>query len=198
MERPPSRPPAADGAGGGTARRLVPGRARQQRRHHHAARRRPPRLRPTGTAVAGGPISAIRLPGPCVRALPEGWSFGAANVRNGWSKLTLDHDRVGKPALVIRLTATCDTTGAIPDTARPAGDSTLRTDRTRPGRAADQLAHRVPRRLRHHRAEIDGDGDASLIDEASSAIGFTSRHDLQQALEQRSNGRLHLDPDEAQ
>ena len=41
---------------------------------------------------------------PCVRALPEGWRFGAANVRDGWSKLTLDHDRVGVPALVVRLT----------------------------------------------------------------------------------------------
>ena len=42
---------------------------------------------------------------PCVRALPEGWSFGAANVRNGWSKWTLDHDRLGKPALSVRLTS---------------------------------------------------------------------------------------------
>ena len=39
-------------------------------------------------------------------------------------------------------------------------------------------------------------GDASLIDQAASAIGFTTRHALQQALDQRSNGRLHLDPGE--
>ncbi len=70
---------------------------------------------------------------PCVRALPEGWSFGAANVRNGWSKLTLDHDRVGKPALVIRLTATCDTTGAIQAT--PDQPGTQRYERTEPGQA---------------------------------------------------------------
>ena len=35
---------------------------------------------------------------PCVRSLPEGWTFGAANVRNGWSRFTLDHDRLGRPA----------------------------------------------------------------------------------------------------
>ena len=58
---------------------------------------------------------------PCVRALPEAWSFGAANVRNGWPKLTLDHDRVGKPALVTQLTATCNTRGVIPGTASGAG-----------------------------------------------------------------------------
>ena len=39
--------------------------------------------------------------------------------------------------------------------------------------------------------------DASHFDEAASAVGFTTRHALQQALEQRSNGRLHLDPGEA-
>ena len=27
---------------------------------------------------------------PCVRSLPEGWTLGAANVRNDWSRFTLD------------------------------------------------------------------------------------------------------------
>ena len=27
---------------------------------------------------------------PCVRSLPAGWGFGGANVRNGWSKFTLN------------------------------------------------------------------------------------------------------------
>ena len=70
--------------------------------------------------LAGGPIGADRLPGPCVRSLPQGWTFGAANVRNGWSKLTLDHDRIGAPALVVRLTRTCDTTGATAQRVRRA------------------------------------------------------------------------------
>jgi hypothetical protein len=38
--------------------------------------------------------------------------------------------------------------------------------------------------------------DPSVIDEAAAAVGFTTRPALQQALEQRSNGRLHLDPSE--
>ena len=111
---------------------------------------------------------------PCVRALPEGWSFGAANVRNGWSKFTLDHDRVGKPALVIRLTATCDTTGATQAT--PDQPGTQRYERTEPGQAGPPTSWHtvftggcVTTELR------SSSGDASLIDEASSAIGFTSR-----------------------
>ena len=91
---------------------------------------------------------------PCVRSLPEGWTLGAANVRNGWSKFTLDHDRVGKPALVVRLTADCDTTGAIPTPSDQPG--TRRYERTEPGHSdADHLAHRVPGRLRHRPAPLD-------------------------------------------
>ncbi len=132
---------------------------------------------------------------PCVRALPEGWSFGAANVRNGWSKLTLDHDRVGKPALVIRLTATCDTTGAIP--VPPEQPGTRRYERTAPGQAGPPTSWHTVFTGGCITAELrSSNGDASLIDEATSAIGFTSRDHLRQALEQRSNGQLHLDPDE--
>lgn len=41
------------------------------------------------------------------------FGVGSANVRNGWSQFTLDHDRVAPRALVVRLTAKCNTTGAI-------------------------------------------------------------------------------------
>ena len=50
---------------------------------------------------------------PCLNLLPAGWTFDSANVRNGWSTFTLDHDRVGRAALVVQLTATCDTSGTI-------------------------------------------------------------------------------------
>ena len=146
----------ADGAGGDAARRLVPDRARQQRRHHHAARRQPASVATSWNRCGWRPNRCPPPPWcPCVRSLPEGWTFGAANVRNGWSKFTLDHDRVGKPALVVRLTADLRHHRRDPSTLRPARDSTLRADRARPGRTADDLAHRVPRRLRHRRAPID-------------------------------------------
>ena len=132
---------------------------------------------------------------PCVGALPEGWSFGAANVRNGWSKWTLDHDRLGKPALTVRLTSSCDTTGATSTPSDVAG--TQRYERTEPGQAPSWYTvftgGCVTAELRS-----TGSGNPSLIDEASSAINLTRRDDLRQALEQRSNGRLHLDPDEAE
>jgi hypothetical protein len=67
-----------------------------------------------------------------VRSTPAGWTFGGANVRNGWSKFTLD-DVVSSRQLVVRLTAACDTTGA--------GSSSPRRERpcseTRSGRRRD-------------------------------------------------------------
>ena len=41
----------------------------------------------------------------------------------------------------------------------------------------------------------EADVDTALASQASSAIGFVTRPALQRALDQRSNGRLQLDPD---
>jgi hypothetical protein len=38
---------------------------------------------------------------------------------------------------------------------------------------------------------------AEITSEGSLILGFTTRQTLQEALEQRSGGRLHLDPGEA-
>jgi hypothetical protein len=135
---------------------------------------------------------------PCVGTLAEGWTLGATNVRNGWTKFTLDHDRVGKPALVVRLTAACDTTGATPTPSdQPGTQRYERTERGHTGPAA--ISYTVfPGGCVTTQLRSTNDVDASLVDQAASAIGFTTRDALQQALDQRSNGRLHLDPDEEQ
>jgi hypothetical protein len=130
---------------------------------------------------------------PCVRSLPDGWTLGATNVRNGWSKFTLDHDRVGEPALVVQLTADCDTTGATPTPSDQPG--TQRYQRTEPGHSGPTTWHTVfPGGCVTAQLRATNNGDTSLIDQAASTIGFTTRHALEQALDQRSNGRLHLDP----
>jgi membrane-associated phospholipid phosphatase len=133
---------------------------------------------------------------PCVRTLPEGWTLGAANARNDWSRFTLDHDRLGRPALVVRLSARCDITGATRTPSDQPG--TQRYERTRPGHPGPAIAYTVfPGGCVTTELRATNDPDASIIDEAASTIGLTTRHTLQQALAQRSNGRLHLDPAES-
>jgi hypothetical protein len=50
---------------------------------------------------------------PCITAIPLGWSFGGAHIKNGLVQFWLDSDRAGFHAAEVTLTQTCDTTGAI-------------------------------------------------------------------------------------
>ena len=134
---------------------------------------------------------------PCLRSAPPGWTFAGVNVRNGWSQFTLN-DVVGSGRLVVRLSATCDTTG------------TVQTRSDQPGtRRYEQTPPRDPGAVATWYTVFPGGcvtarlldcpcAGADLTSQASSAIGFTTRHALQQALDERSNGRLHLDPAEGE
>ena len=116
----------------------------------------------------------------------------AANVRNGWSRFTLDHDRLGSPALVVRLTASCDTARAVPTPSDQPRTQTF--ERTEPGRST-QTSYTVFTGGCVTTRLSTSNSDTTLIEEAISAIGLTTRSALQQELDQRSNQRLHLDPD---
>ena len=131
---------------------------------------------------------------PCVRSLPQGWTFGAANVRNGWSKLTLDHDRIGAPALVVRLTRTCDTTGATAQRSdEPSAQGFVRAV-TSGSATATTWYTLFPGGCVTARLGAVRPADAAVVSDAASIVGFATRQALQQALDQRSNGRLQLDP----
>jgi len=60
---------------------------------------------------------------PCVLPVPEGWSYGGAQVESGMSRFWLDSDREGAHAVEVRLTRTCDVAGAteLPLRSPPAG-----------------------------------------------------------------------------
>jgi len=131
---------------------------------------------------------------PCLRPLPAGWTLGSANVRNGWSEFTVNHDRAGSQALVVRLTASCDTTGAIQ---RPATTpATQRYERPRAGSAAAGTTWYTlfPGGCVTTQFRPTRDTAAGLADEANTALDLATRHSLDQILNARSNGRLHLDP----
>jgi hypothetical protein len=94
----------------------------------------------------------------------------------------------------VRLSATCDTTGAIQQPSdQPGAQRYERTDQSGSDPPATWytvfLGGCVTAQL-----QSTGAADAGLATEAKSIIDFTTRQALQQALEQRSGGRLHLDP----
>jgi hypothetical protein len=131
---------------------------------------------------------------PCVRALPVGWSLSDVAVNDGRSVIALHHDRTGGDAMVARLTAGCDVGRAAEEASgQPGVRRYQRVERQGPDYSAVRfdvfpggcVTTRI-RALAASRAEVTG--------AVPGILGYTSRQALAQALEQRSGGRLHLDP----
>ena len=130
---------------------------------------------------------------PCVELLP-GWRMLGANARNGWSGFTLDHDRAGSRALVVRLTPACDPAGSTQMPSQQAGVRHYeQTERTTDGFAATWY-DQFPGGCVTYQLRSTTDIEGTFATQAPLVLGFTTRQALQQALEERSNGRLHLDP----
>jgi tRNA A-37 threonylcarbamoyl transferase component Bud32 len=131
---------------------------------------------------------------PCLRSLPPGWAVGLVTVNDGRSVLALNHDRAGAGVLTIRLTAACDTQGATEVTAdQPQIRRYQRIDRLAPRFEATRF-DLFPGGCVTARAAVPAANRAEVTGELSAILGYTSRQTLQQALDQRSDGRLRLDP----
>jgi membrane-associated phospholipid phosphatase/tRNA A-37 threonylcarbamoyl transferase component Bud32 len=136
---------------------------------------------------------------PCVPSLPAGWRFvnlpeetRPSAARNGWSMFTLRKYLVG--SLVVRLSATCDTTATIQRPSdQPGAQRFERTDQGPSGRAATWYTV-FPGGCVTAQLDWTSAADPGFVTEARSILAFTTRQALQRALEQRSGGRLHLDP----
>jgi tRNA A-37 threonylcarbamoyl transferase component Bud32/membrane-associated phospholipid phosphatase len=131
---------------------------------------------------------------PCLQLVPVDWTVAKVAVNNGRSVITLDHDRAGSGAMVVRLTASCDLAGATEVTSEQSGARRyLRVDRNSTEFSATR-AYTFPGGCVTQRFRAAGPSALRLSDTASSEFGFITREDLRQALSQRSQGRLELDP----
>jgi tRNA A-37 threonylcarbamoyl transferase component Bud32 len=127
---------------------------------------------------------------PCVRALPPGWRVATAKAKDGLSEFTLAHDP-DPQAVIVRLTAACTTSGA---TQRPSDQPGARRYERTDARTG-QLTWYTVFAGGCITAQLHPAGNTTAFaGEASTALGFTTRRNLQQTLDARSNSRLHLDP----
>jgi tRNA A-37 threonylcarbamoyl transferase component Bud32/membrane-associated phospholipid phosphatase len=125
---------------------------------------------------------------PCLQLVPVDWKVTEVAVNNGRSVITLDHDRGGRAAMVVRFTAACDLAGATEVTSEQQGA-------TRWYRARDNTrAYQFPGGCVTQRFRAAGPSAARMSDTASTEFGFLTRQELRQALSRRSHGRLELDP----
>jgi tRNA A-37 threonylcarbamoyl transferase component Bud32 len=131
---------------------------------------------------------------PCLRSLPAGWMVGKVTVNDGRSVLSLDHDRAGPGVLVIWLTATCDTRGATEvNSDQPRVRRYQRIDRQTPRFEATRF-DRFQGGCVTAQAAVPATNQAEVTSQLATILHYTSRQALQQALDQRSDGRLRLDP----
>jgi tRNA A-37 threonylcarbamoyl transferase component Bud32/membrane-associated phospholipid phosphatase len=131
---------------------------------------------------------------PCVREL-SGWKLAGANARNGWSQITLNHDRAGEHAMVVRLTATCDPAGAAElESRHPGVRHYRRTERLPGGGFGATWYDRFPGGCVTSRLRSAADADGRFAAEAPAVLEYATRQALRERLEERSGGRLHLDP----
>jgi tRNA A-37 threonylcarbamoyl transferase component Bud32/membrane-associated phospholipid phosphatase len=131
---------------------------------------------------------------PCLQLVPVDWKVAEVAVNNGRSVITLDHDRGGRAAMVVRLTAACDVAGATEVTSEQQGARRyLRIDRNATEFSAAR-AYTFPGGCVTQRFTAAGPSAFRLSDTASTEFGFITRDELRQALSQRSHGRLGLDP----
>jgi hypothetical protein len=131
---------------------------------------------------------------PCVRFLPVGWSVAMVTVNDGRSVVTLDHDRAGAAALVVRLTAVCDVSGAVEGPSATTGVRHYQGIESRSGEFEATWYDRFPGGCVTSRLHLTTDPNGEFAAQAPQVLGFTTRQALQQALSQRSDGRLQLDP----
>jgi tRNA A-37 threonylcarbamoyl transferase component Bud32/membrane-associated phospholipid phosphatase len=131
---------------------------------------------------------------PCLRPLPAGWSVAQVTVNDGRSVIPLNHDRAGPGVLVVRLTAACDIRGATQmQSDHPQVRRYQRIDRLAPRFEATRFDV-FPGGCVTAQAAVPAANRAEVTSELATILHYTSRQALQQALDQRSDGRLRLDP----
>jgi hypothetical protein len=104
----------------------------------------------------------------------------------------------GDRALVVRLTAACDPSGAVEGPSATTGvRHSQRTESGAGGGFSATWYDQFPGGCVTSRLHLTTDPNGEFAAQAPQVLGFTTRAALQQALSQRSDGRLQLDPGEA-
>lgn len=128
---------------------------------------------------------------PCIASYPAGWNLSRVDVRSGKATFALDSDRAGHEALRVTLERSCNVAGATevptdePDTRR--FERILSVDR---GLRATRV-YRFAGGCVSYRLQFSEKGQA-LVNEASIAVGFVTRSQVDARVRETTHGRRHL------
>jgi tRNA A-37 threonylcarbamoyl transferase component Bud32 len=130
---------------------------------------------------------------PCLGPLPDGWEVARMTVNDGFSEITL-YDRLGLGTVIVWLTADCDIRGAsLVPPAQPEVRRYLRTEGLAPQYSATRFEV-FPGGCVTTSLTAPPVHQERVTSQAGALLSLISRQTLQQMLDQRSDGRLHLDP----
>jgi tRNA A-37 threonylcarbamoyl transferase component Bud32 len=131
---------------------------------------------------------------PCVRAVPPGWRIANVTANDGRSTIAFNHDRAGDDSLLVRLAGTCDSADAKERPSRTPG--VRRSERANTATDAFRATwyDQFPGGCVTYRLRSTNDPSGAFAGDVDEMLTFTSRDALNQALQERSNGRLQLDP----
>jgi tRNA A-37 threonylcarbamoyl transferase component Bud32/membrane-associated phospholipid phosphatase len=136
--------------------------------------------------------SASRV--PCLRSKLAGWMVADVAVNAGRSSITLDQDRAGTGVVVAQLTADCDTSGAVGVPSDQPGVRRYERVEQLSGEYTATWFDRFRGGCVTYRLHSTADPEGGFANEARLLLGFTTRQALRQALDERSGGRLQLNP----
>jgi hypothetical protein len=128
---------------------------------------------------------------PCIASYPAGWRLGDVHVRNGQASFTLDSDRAGHAALQVVLEAKCDVEGATQVPSDQAGATRYERILSVDAGFRAVRSYRFAGGCVTYRFHFAARGQA-LVNEASLAVGFHTRAEIDTWLRTESQGRAHL------
>jgi hypothetical protein len=130
---------------------------------------------------------------PCIRSRLAGWTVAEVAVNDGRSVVTLNHDRAGPSAVVLRLTAACDPAGAVQAPSPAPGVRRYQWAGPRTGEFRATWYDLFPGGCLTYQLHSTSDVKGSFTADLPALLAFATRDALRQALRRRSDGRLRLD-----
>lgn len=153
-----------------------------------------------GTPTNGVVLMAQSVPTaslvPCLEGMPVGWHFAALDARSGSARFWLDSDRYGTHAIEVRLTESCDTSGAteIPSE-RPGMQRMERVIQVYPQFSARRF-YLFDGGCITVVFTLSGSDSSEPLAVATRGLDVVPREDLRELVREESEGRLELDPPE--
>jgi hypothetical protein len=128
---------------------------------------------------------------PCIASYPAGWNLGTVHIRKERASFALDNDRGGISALRVNLERSCDVTGAtqVP-TDEPGTLRYARMDSVDAGLRGVRF-YVFPGGCVTYQFRFKQRGQA-LVNEASVAVGFVTRSQVDDRVREETGGRSHL------